>query len=91
MRKLIFGFLLPLVLCQSPVLAQSESLPETNKSQPLSPETAQATKPKEEPTLLPLKGTEQINLQLVNCNSPLDCGIEQLLLPRSAYRTHLTF
>ena len=85
MRKLVFVFLLPLVLFQTPVLAQSESLPETNKPQPLPPETTQATKPKEEPTLLPLKGTEQINLQLVNCNSVLDCGIAQLLLPRSAY------
>ena len=36
-----------------------------------------------QPSLIPLKGTDQIQLQLVNCNWILDCALANLFLPAS--------
>ena len=81
MKRWIPALLLPVVLLQAPAFAQTESPAEVNE-QPRS----QLTDPVIEPTLLPLQGTEQVRLQLVNCQGwlGLDCWIARLLLPASA-------
>ena len=89
MKRWIPTLLLPFVLLQAPVLAQTESPSTGNEQRPSSQVTtplAATEEPKAEPTLLPLKGTEQIHLQLVNCRGwlGLDCAIARLLLPASA-------
>ena len=79
MKRWIPALLLPVVFSQVSAFAQAESLPKVNE-QPQS----RVTTPLVEPTLLPLKGTDQIRLQLVNCQWGLDCAITKLLLPASA-------
>ncbi len=81
MKQWLPAILLPLMLLQAPVLAQTES-PQQKPATEVKP---QITKPDVKPTLTPLKGTEQIRLQLVNCGGWLDCALAQLLLPASAY------
>jgi hypothetical protein len=76
-KQWVPAILLPLVLLQTPVFAQTESPSEVNQ-----PTTATEVVP---PTLVPLKGTEQIHLQLVNCGWWLDCALARLLLPASAF------
>lgn len=78
MKRWIPTLLLPLILLHAPVFAQTE-FPEVNEQQ--SP--PRITTPVAEPTLLPLKGTDQIRLQLVNCGWLLDCAVARLLLPAS--------
>ncbi|MEH2124304.1 hypothetical protein [Nostoc sp.] len=85
MKQLLPTILLSLVLMQAPVLAQTESAPEVNEQKPVTAVIPQTTKPDAVPKLLPLKGTEQIRLQLVNCGGWLDCALARLLLPASAY------
>lgn len=65
--------LLPLILLQAPVLAQTESAPEVNEQKPVPAVVAQITTPDPAPKLLPLKGTEQIRLQLVNWGAVRFC------------------
>lgn len=79
MKRLITALLLPVVLLQAPAFAQSESPDEVNE-QPQPQAIVSVT----EPTLMPLKGTDQVRLQLVNCQWWLDCAIARLLLPASA-------
>ena len=79
MKRWIPALLLPLALLQTPAFAQTESPAEANE-QPRS----QAITPVTEPKLLPLKGTDQIRLQLVNCGWWLDCAVARLLLPANA-------
>jgi hypothetical protein len=76
-KQWVPALLLPLILLQSPVLAQTKS-PSVGTKPP--PATAVVT-----PTLVPLKGTEQVQLQLVNCGWWLDCALAHLLLPASAH------
>lgn len=78
MKKWILILVLPVVLLQAPTFAQPAS-PEANDQPPL-----QITTPITEPALIPLQGTDQIRLQLVNCGGWLDCAITRLLLPASA-------
>ena len=85
MKKWIYTLFLPLVLLQTPALAQTKLQPDANrqtstevKVQPLQTQTDTRTR------LVPMKGTEQIRLQLVNCGWWLDCGLARLLLPASA-------
>jgi hypothetical protein len=78
MKRWILALLLPFVWLQTPAFAQPEPSAEANE-QPRS----QAVTPVTEPTLVPLKGTDQVRLQLVNCGWWLDCAIAQLLLPAS--------
>lgn len=79
MKRWIPALLLPVVLLQAPAFAQTEPPAKVNE-QPQS----QVTPPVTESTLLPLKGTDQLRLQLVNCQGWLDCAIARLLLPASA-------
>jgi BMFP domain-containing protein YqiC len=76
-KQLFPALLLPLILLQSPVLAQTKSPSEGTKPVP-----ATVVVP---PTLVPLKGTEQVQLQLVNCGWWIDCALARLLLPASAH------
>ncbi|MEH2086657.1 hypothetical protein [Nostoc sp.] len=85
MKQWLPAMLLPLILLQAPVLAQTESAPEVNEQKPVPAVVTPITKPDPAPKLLPLKGTEQIRLQLVNCGGWLDCALARLLLPASAY------
>ncbi|MDZ8257003.1 hypothetical protein [Nostoc sp. ChiQUE01b] len=85
MKQWLPAMLLPLVLLQAPVLAQTESVPEVNGQNPATAVVPQTTKPNAIPELMPLKGTEQIRLQLVNCGGWVDCALARLLLPASAY------
>jgi hypothetical protein len=70
------AILLPLILLQTPVLAQTESTSEVDRS---NTETDILS-----PNLSPFKGTEQIQLELVHCGWWLDCALARLLLPASA-------
>ncbi|MEH2253154.1 hypothetical protein [Nostoc sp.] len=83
MKQWLSAMLLPLILLQAPVLAQTESAPEINEQKPAV--VTQTMKPDVAPNLVPLKGTEQVRLQLVNCGGWLDCALARLLLPASAY------
>ena len=85
MKQWLPAMLLPLILLQAPVFAQTESAPEVNEQKPVPAVVTPITKPDPAPKLLPLKGTEQIRLQLVNCGGWLDCALARLLLPASAY------
>lgn len=78
MKRLIPALLLPFVLLQTPAFAQTRPPVDVNE-RPQAATTAATA-----PTLLPLKGTDQVRLQLVNCQGWLDCAIAQLLLPASA-------
>jgi hypothetical protein len=40
---------------------------------------------KARPNLVPLRGNEQVQLNLTRCNGWLDCGLARLLLPASAF------
>lgn len=40
---------------------------------------------KARPNLVPLRGSEQVQLQLTRCGGWLDCGLARLLLPASAF------
>ena len=77
MKRWIPALLLPTIFLQAPAFAQAESSDDVS-DQP-QPQLA-------EPTLLPLPGTEQVRLKLVNCQGwlGLDCWIARLLLPASA-------
>ncbi|HEY9751620.1 MAG TPA: hypothetical protein V6C46_01610 [Coleofasciculaceae cyanobacterium] len=79
MKRLIPTLLLPLLLIQAPSFAQSASSTSTNTRPP-----SQLSNSAPEPTLIAQKGTEQLRLQLVNCQGWLDCAIARLLLPASA-------
>jgi hypothetical protein len=72
--QLFSAILLPLALFQSPAFGQTELSSATNKAA----DPAAIT-----PTLGPLKGTDQIRMDLVNCE--WDCGLAQLLLPAAAH------
>ncbi|GAA6617989.1 hypothetical protein [Scytonema sp. NUACC26] len=70
MKQWFLTILLPLVLLQNSVLAQTPPLTTSDNRQL---------------TLLPLEGTKQIQLNLVNCSGWLDCALARVFLPASAY------
>ncbi|KYC43854.1 hypothetical protein WA1_01490 [Scytonema hofmannii PCC 7110] len=70
MKQWLFTILLPLVLLQNSALAQTPPL---------------STSDNKQLTLLPLEGTKQIQLNLVNCRGWLDCALSRVFLPASAY------
>jgi hypothetical protein len=81
MKQLINLVLLSLLLGQSVAVAQTDSLGRSDRpTQSSAPETS-AVRPQQ--PLIPLRGTDQIQLQLVNCNGLLDCALAALLLPKS--------
>jgi hypothetical protein len=81
MKKWIPALFLPLVLWQSPVLAQTEPQPEVDRK-PLA--KVLPIQPSAKTALVPMERTAQIRLQLVSCGWWLDCGLARLLLPASA-------
>ena len=80
MKQRLALFLLSLVLFWT--VAQDRAI--AQKAPALSDRPAQTTPAVSlQPSIIPLKGTDQIQLQLVNCNWALDCAIANLLLPNS--------
>jgi hypothetical protein len=83
MKLLINLVLLPLLFGQGAALAQAEtndSITEHRLAE--SSESERSTVRSQQP-IIPVKGTDQIQLQLVNCNPGLDCALASLLLPES--------
>jgi hypothetical protein len=81
MKQWIFSVFMPLVLAiQSPALAQTESAVEADGQGGTSAKIAV-----EQGALVVLPGTEQIQLQLVNCSGWLDCSLARWFLPASAF------
>ncbi|MBH8571553.1 hypothetical protein I8752_00630 [Nostocaceae cyanobacterium CENA369] len=84
MKQWLSAILLPIVLMQAPVFAQTKSPSAVNEQIPAKQVITPTPKPAV-PNLVPLKGTEQMRLQLVNCGGWLDCALARLLLHPSAY------
>lgn len=80
MKKRILMVIVPLALLQSPAFAQIGSQYILTQAQP------QAVS--KQPTLLPLEGTKQIQVNLVNCGFWLDCTLARIILPASTYVNH---
>lgn len=73
MKKLISIIVSAVIFTSTPVLAEDvKSIEEGNSKQI---------------NLIPLAGTEQVQLNLVNCGWFLDCKLAKLLLPASAFST----
>ncbi len=83
MKQWIFSVFMPLVLAiQSPALAQTESAVEADGKGAASTKIAVDN---DQGALVVLPGTEQIQLQLVNCSGWLDCSLARWFLPASAF------
>jgi hypothetical protein len=74
MKLHLLTLLLSLTLLPTSAIAQDNPTP-TEASKPIVPSR----------TLTPMDGTKQLQLQLVNCNNPLDCGLAQLILPKATF------
>lgn len=82
MKRALPLILLPLILSPGPAMAQTESPSLSEKSA----QTTAISTPSDsasQPSIIPLKGTDQIQLRLVNCSWILDCALANLLLPDS--------
>ena len=73
--------LLPFLLSQGGAIAQTS--PPNVIEPPAQPATTAKPATTPQPPPIPLKGTEQIQLQLVNCSPGLDCALATLLLPKN--------
>ncbi|NJO40768.1 MAG: hypothetical protein HC865_08940 [Cyanobacteria bacterium RU_5_0] len=88
MKRSLTCILLPLLLSQGIAIAQTE-LPNSIDSQAQTAPVSTTSTTGLQPSIIPLKGTDQIQLQLVNCNWILDCALANLLLPASTRIDHL--
>jgi len=79
--KWITLLLLPLMMSQGVAVAQTESPSSSDRPEQTSVKSPDSTSL--QPSLIPLRGTDQIQIQLVNCNWVLDCALATLLLPKS--------
>ena len=83
MKRLLISIFLPLVLSQSIAIAQTtpqnSAEPEISPASPATTVTTGRT----QPPIVPLEGTDQIQLRLVNCSWGLDCLLANLFLPAS--------
>ena len=79
-RPLIAAFL-PLLLSQSVAIAQTA--PQTPAEPERQAVSQSETVVNQQLPIVPLKGTEQIQLQVVNCNWVVDCLLANLFLPAS--------
>jgi len=81
MKRLLIAAFLPLLLSQSVAIAQ------TAPQNPAEPERQAVSQPEIEVNqqlpIVPLKGTDQIQLRVVNCNWVVDCLLANLFLPAS--------
>jgi len=81
MKRLFIATFLPLLLSQSVAIAQTAP---QQPAQPEKPAVSQAeTAVNQQLPIVPLKGTDQIQLQVVNCNWVVDCLLANLFLPAS--------
>jgi hypothetical protein len=84
MKRLLIATFLPLLLSQSVAMAQADPQnPAEPENQPASQSVTVPTD-QTQPPIIPLKGTEQIQLRLVNCSWGLDCLLANFFLPASA-------
>ncbi len=86
MKQLVKLILLPLLLTQSIAVAQTDLPSEIETSAPPAVTSETSTtllQPTLVPPLIPLRGTDQIQLQLVNCGRGLDCALASFLLPKN--------
>ena len=87
MKRLLIAAFLPLLLSQSVAIAQTA--PQT----PAEPERQAVSQPEtgvnQQLPIVPLKGTDQIQLQMVNCNWAVDCLLANLFLPASTQLNQL--
>jgi hypothetical protein len=70
--------LLSLTLLPTPAFAQeapTAAIDTVSTTRPIVPSRS----------LTPLEGTKQLQLQLVNCNNSIDCGLAQWFLPKSTF------
>jgi len=81
MKQLINLILFCLLLGQGVAVAQTDSPDRGDR--PSQSSVPELTTDSLQQPLIPLKGTDQIQLQLVNCNGLLDCALASLLLPKS--------
>jgi len=81
MKRWLTLVLLPFLLSQGVAIAQTNSPNAIQTPPPAATTEKTATTP--QPPPIPLRGTEQIQLQLVNCSPGLDCVLATLLLPKS--------
>ena len=82
MKRWLTLILLPLMLNQGVAMAQTEP-PNLLNPQVQTGSASTSSNPRSQPSIVPLKGTDQLQLQLVNCNWILDCALANLLLPAS--------
>ena len=87
MKRLFITAFLPLLLSQSVAIAQTASPSAIQTPPPAAPEkqalSQSETVVNQQLPIVPLKGTEQIQLQVVNCNWVVDCLLANLFLPAS--------
>jgi hypothetical protein len=84
MKRLVIATFLPLLISQGVALAQADSQnPAEPENSPV-PQAATTVKDQPQSPIMPLKGTEQIQLRLVNCSWGVDCLLANVLLPASA-------
>lgn len=81
MKRWMILILLPLTLGQGVAMAQTE--PPNTIAPPVQTTPVSTTSTNPHPSIVPLKGTDYIQLQLVNCTWILDCALASLLLPAS--------
>ncbi|MEB3359558.1 MAG: hypothetical protein VKK04_22725 [Synechococcales bacterium] len=81
MKRLLFFVLLPLLLAQGAATAQVD-VPDAAPPEEL-PAPLLETLVSNQPPIIPLEGTDQIQLQLVNCSWGIDCLLARLFLPAS--------
>jgi len=85
MKRLFITAFLPLLLSQSVAIAQTASPSAIQTPPPEAPEkqalSQSETVVNQQLPIVPLKGTEQIQLQVVNCNWVVDCLLANLFLP----------
>lgn len=78
MKPYSLPLLITLILLPSPAQAQTPVTQTPVTQTPVTQTTQAASRP-----LLPMDGTKQLQLQLVNCQNPIDCWLADRLLPRS--------
>lgn len=82
MKRWIPFILLPLILISTPAVAQANK---TTTQEDLSQVQTQAVlSSNTQPLLVPMTGTDQVQLRLVNC-SWFDCPLARLILPASTF------
>lgn len=91
MKRFLAIALISLLLTQGIAWAQTpaDDAPEPETTTLTAPPSVALESDTTQAPIIPLKGTEQIQLRLVNCSWALDCFLAQRLLPASAHLNQL--